>query len=391
MSDSLFQNEKVVVRRRFIASALATGMGAICATDVLAGTNNSVPETTCGELTAADPLYLYTSLVPQLQVAAVVAARIAGSEARKSLSTKLEELWTLSDELKLKLARQARIQSTVDRLGTLAKIGRFNTGIAKADPRLKATGLHHTQAATQQLITDEIVRTAHVLSEQGGKTLKADEWELLQKLLGVIDDIKTVHQPAVVTAESNFDEFVKNVTASILQIQTTMMEASRHIIDGDNALAVTKIKSALTELRKLPSSPQPTDDRPESTTRDELVAMIEPILNILGGASPRQPRVSHHVRSSYAGTPLAVITGENIFLSHAVLQTSTVKSVVQRFLRAGTWWQVVGVTAACLPLWAAYSQTPQRLSLIRSAISAVPRGRGSNLDGAADALNRLTS
>jgi hypothetical protein len=49
----------------------------------------------------------------------------------------------------------------------------------------------------------------------------------------------------------------------------------------------------------------------------------------------------------------------------------------------------MGCTAACLPLWAAYSQNEHRKALILSAISAVPRGGGTDLNGAAEALNKL--
>jgi hypothetical protein len=254
---------------------------------------------------------------------------------------------------------------------------------------VKLSKPYYAHTATEKLITLELVKVADDLSEQGEKVLRADEWALLQKLLQVIDDIKTVYQPAAITAQKKFDQFIKTVTTNVLGIQTALMDASRDVVLGDKAAAKVKIDYALTELKSLPSDAQDDATR-EGLTRDMFIAMIEPIRALLAGEQKPLPKVSHHRAESPGVRPWVRITTEEIYLPNAVLQTSTVKAVVEKFIRAGTWWQVVGVTAACLPLWAAYSQTPQRLSLIRSAISAVPRGRGSNLDAAADALNRLT-
>jgi len=381
--------EKLLLRRRFLFSAATSGVGVVWAAEGLALANDAEPQQTCGNVTAADPLYLYASLVSQLQPAAVMAARREEVAAREKLSGNIEQVWILADELKLKLSRQSKIHSTVDKMSTLARIGRTNARAVEEMQGVKAYKPHYAHTATQKLITLELVKVAGDLSEQGEKVLREDEWALLQKLLLVIDDIKTVHQPAAITAQKKFDQFIKTVTTNVLGIQTALMDASRDVVLGNKAAAIAKIKYALDELKSLPSDSQDDTTR-EGLTRDMFIAMIEPIRALLAGEQKPLPQVSHHRAEPRSVRPWVRITTEEIYLPNAVLQTSTVKAVVEKFIRAGTWWQVVGVTAACLPLWTAYSQTPQRLSLIRSAISAVPRGRGSDLGAAADALNRLT-
>ena len=381
--------EKRLLRRRFLVSAAASGVGIVWAADGLTLANDDGPQRTCGDVTAADPLYLYASLVTQLQPAAVIAARREEVSAREKLSGNIEQVWILADELKLKLSRQSKIHSTVDKMSTLARIGRTNARAVDEMRGVKAYKPHYAHTATQNLITLELVKVAGDLSKQGEKVLRADEWSLLQKLLQLIDDIKVVHQPAAITAQKKFDQFIKTVTTNVLAIQTALMEASREVVLGDKVAATAKINYALEELKRLPSDSQDDKTR-DGLTRDMFIAMIEPIRALLAGAQKTLPQVSHHSTESRSVRPLARITTGEIYLPNAILQASTVKAVVQKFIRAGTWWQVVGVTAACLPLWTAYGQTPQRLSLIRSAISAVPRGRGSDLDAAADALNRLT-
>lgn len=391
MSDKSSKNEKFLVRRQFIVSAMTTGVGAVCATNLLANTNDLSAGKTCGELTAADPLYLYSTLVSQLQPAAILGARKEETLARAGLSGKLQELWTLSDKLKLKLSRQSKLQQSVDRLSTLAKIGRINARAVNVTPHPKSAEFNHANMATQNLVTQEIFKTSFDLSQQAEKMLTADEWDLLQKLLAVINDIKTIYQPAAVSAGEKFDEFIRTVSTSVVNIQTALMDASRHVVLNQTALAQRKIKAALVELKSLASDPSGTNNT-QVITRDGLVAMLEPILKIIGGGQTnRLPKVSHHRRDSLAALAIVRISEDEIVLPNVVVKTTTVKAIVEAFIRSGNWWQVVGVTAACFPLWIAYNQSAQRASLIRGSISAVPRGGGSDLDAAADALNKLTS
>lgn len=391
MSDKLSTTEKLVVRRRFLASAVVGGAGVLCAMDTVAGANNLNGLEACGELTAADPLYLYAQLVPQLQPAAIIAGRRIETEARESLSVKLEELWTLADELKLKLSRLSKIQPTMDRMSTLAYIGHTNARAVNVTLKSKSAEMMKVNMTTQDVITKEIIKTALALSQEAEKTLKADEWSLLQKLLAMINDIKTIQQPAAIAAGEEFDKLMRNVNASILAIQTALINASRNVVLGEKAQAEKEIKSALAELQKLPSDFQTSNESRDAVTRDQFVRMVEPILALLTTGTKNVPQISHHRRAHVDPIPLAFVSHLEIVLPNAVVDSSSVRTIVRQFFVSGNWWQVIGITAACLPLWTAYSQSGQRMSLIKSAISAVPRGRGTNLEAAADALNRLLS
>ena len=62
-------------RRSFITSALIGGAGSLLATSDAWGASEADKPDECGELSAADPLYFYTSLVQKLQPAAIEEGR----------------------------------------------------------------------------------------------------------------------------------------------------------------------------------------------------------------------------------------------------------------------------------------------------------------------------
>lgn len=373
-------------RRRFLQCAVA---GSAAAVLVPKGDVQAFDNTTekCQELTAADPLYLYASLVPQLQPAAVIAARQEEAAAVANLSDKLRELWTLSDKLKTSLSGQSRVEATVERMSALARVGHKNIGSARAAAKTRSADVFRAHMVSQTVITNEIVSTSLELSKQERK-LGPEEWSMLQKMFGLIDQIKEIHQPAVIQAGEKFDETLRSINLQITNIQEALMDASRHLVLGNKVAAVRAIRFALKELAELPASKELNPTNKNSVTRDQLVEMITPTIQ-LAERVPTTPPITR-ASADVKMVTIAFAEGGAVGLPNAMAALSSVREVAKEFFVSGSWWQVVGITAACLPLWAAYAQSDNRRSLIQSAISAVPRGRGSRIDLAADALNRLT-
>jgi hypothetical protein len=379
--------EKVMRRRRFLKCAVAGSAAAVLIPEGAVKAFNNTDAANCQELTAADPLYLYASLIPQLQPAAVIAARQEEAAAVANLSDKLRELWTLSDKLKTSLSGQSRVEATVERMSALARVGHTNIGSARAAAKTRSADVVRAHMVSQTVITNEIVNTSLELSKQERK-LGPEEWSMLQKMFGLIDQIKEIHQPAVIQAGEKFDVTIKSINLQITNIQEALMDASRHLVLANKVAAVQAIRFALKELAALPASKEPNLTNKNAVTRDQLVEMITPTIQ-LAERLPTTPPITR------AGADVKMVTiafaeEGSVGLPNAMAALSSVREVAKQFFVSGSWWQVVGITAACLPLWAAYAQSDNRRSLIQSAISAVPRGRGSRIDLAADALNRLT-
>lgn len=399
MNDKQLTDDSLVCRRRFLTSAVVGGAAAVWTSDLIARADSLKEREFCGELSAADPLYLYQSLVPQLQISAILGARQEETKVQNDLSNELKKLWTLSDRLKAKLSSQSKAQPAVERVNSLAYIGHTNAQAAKKTMKSRSTEIARAHSKSQEVITGEIVKASMDLSQQGEKTLKAEEWALLKELLGVIDTIKNIYHPAVEQARANYDEQIKNINKRILAIQSALLTASSSVVKGDKAEAVRQIDLALRELARLPSLTSTTVDpqavarkSDESTegdevlTRDTFIAMLEPVKSLING-SQRLPKVSRNGTKDFAVTPAGFVSSYGI----ALPDPSSVRAIVRQCIVSGGWWQVVGVTAACLPLWSGYARSEQRKSLIHSALTAIPRGRGSKLWEAAYYLNQLTT
>ena len=78
-------------RRRFITSAIVSGAASLLAPNVFARANGTGGAETCGEITAADPLYLYQTLLPKLQVNAIIAIHNEESHEAEILSVQIAD------------------------------------------------------------------------------------------------------------------------------------------------------------------------------------------------------------------------------------------------------------------------------------------------------------
>lgn len=399
MKDRFSIDHEPTHRRSFLAAALAGGATALLTTGVGAKAEPADARNFCGNLSAADPLYLYQSLVWRLQPAAVKACSQTQRAVETTLWEKLEEVWKLADSLKARLLGHAKLRPDVEHIRSLAYVGYTN---AEALKKASSAEMASAHSVSQRVITAEIVKASHSLSQQDGKKLDAGEWLDLQKLFALIEQIKTVYYPASVTARSEFDECLKNINKTIVAIEGMLTDASTSVVRGQKTQALRLVTDALKKLDDLPNLPVVIEDAPadlnaardadeagnapEFFTRDQFKMMLEPVKDLIRGKQ-LLPRVSQNGNPSFSVMPAAYDASGAMSLSLPV-DPSSVRAIVEAYFISGNWLQVVAVTAACLPLWSAYSRSEQRKVLIHSALRAVPRSR--KLWEAAYYLNRLT-
>ena len=392
-------NQKTEHRRRFMTSALIGGAGSLLATSsVLGVTESDVPDI-CGELSAADPLYFYTSLVTKLQPTAIEEGRKLEEVVRTSEAQKLSELWVLSDRLKAQLPKRSNAQSVVERVNSLAYIGQTNAHALSPGDGLRSRTTLRAHAKSQQLIMTEIVKASTSLS-RGDVRISAEAWALLQEMLKKIDEIRKF-EPEVVRAGEEFNATIKTINNTISGIQSALMEASTSLVKGDKPAAISQVNSAISIIKTLPGyKPAPTvslnrtisEDEAAVMTPNKFIAMLDPgVFDLINNRQPTPPTSSIRSRGKSEGirlTPVAYVSESFAGPSNVPLDLQTVKAIVQQFLQSGSWWQVVAVAAVCLPLWS-YSRSEHRKSLIYSALTAIPRGPKSRLWEAAYHLDRL--
>jgi hypothetical protein len=388
-------------RRRFLTAAAAGGAASLLAPNIIARATEVGAAETCGELTAADPLYLYQTLLPRLQVNAITAIHEQESHQAESLSDQIDVLYDLSSQLKAKLPRQSKLQPATDRLKSLAYIGRANNLAARAIAKTQSREVARAHSQSQRVITAEIIKAAVELPAQPDVSISAETLSLLQQILKKIDDIKKVYQPAADRARVTFDKQLQAINTRVLGIQSALLRASSNVVNDQKDEATRKINFALAELAKLPQTEKQTvppnssatnvanNPAPDSLTRDDLIAMFTATKQLINGTAtlPRMSGVINHHASSLT---VATISAAEIILPTGMVDTGSVRQIVRTYIPSGTWWQVVGVTAVCLPLWVAYRQSQQRKELIHNALIAVPREHGRFLWEAAHFLNLLT-
>jgi hypothetical protein len=370
-------------RRRFMASALIGGAGSLLASNsVFAATDSDVADM-CAELSAADPLYIYTSLVYKLQPVAIAEGRKFEVAVQTSQAQKLKELGVLSDKLRARLPQRSRAQSAADRLKSLAYIGQTNVEAFSSTTGVRSRAGMRAHAQSQSLIMTEMTNASVALSAD--VKLSGEAWQLLQELLQKIDEIRNF-QPQVEKAREDFNNTIQSINDKISRIQDALMDASSFVVKGDKSSATKRVNDAIAAVKELPgysaslkseANKNLTKQEAEALSPNKFIDMLDPgVLNLIeqnqpGATSPMQSS-QHHSNNKASSAP----------------DPQTVKAIVQQFLVSGTWWQVVAVAAVCLPLWS-YPRTEQRKSLIYSALTAIPRGPNSNLWTAAYYLNQL--
>lgn len=403
MKDSSSVVPNLHPRRRFLTAAAVSGAASLLAPNIIARAREVDAAETCGELTAADPLYLYQTLLPRLQVNAIIAIHNQESREAESLSDQIDDLYALSTQLKAKLPRQSQLQPAAERLKSLAYIGRANNLSVKTGLRSESREVVRAHAQSQRVIMAEIVKAAADLPAQPDVTISAEAWGLLQQVLKKIDEIKTVYQPAADQARVTFNKQLQAINTRILRIQNTLLKASSDVVNGNKSAAMAKVDFALAELALVPqtstpatptaataqTSPEAQDSAPTQLTRDDFVAMLTATKQLIDGTA-RLPQISGLINHHTSARAIASFSATEIRLPSAVVDAASVREIVRTYIPSGTWWQVVGVTAVCLPLWVAYRQSQQRKELIHNALIAVPREHGKFLWQAAHFLNLLT-
>ncbi|HSS20047.1 MAG TPA: hypothetical protein VLL54_08230 [Pyrinomonadaceae bacterium] len=389
-------------RRHFISSVIVGGAASFLAPQVIARATEMNDEPCRGELTAADPLYLYQGLVWQLQTGIVTDIRNEERRESENLSDKIEELYKLSTELKAKLPQRSALQPAAEHLKSLAYIGRANEIALRAGGRSAAREVVRAHARSQRVITAEIVKAAVDLPSHPEITISDEAWSLVQQLIQKIDEIKTVYQPAVDQARQKSDKLLQDANRTLFSIQRSLLKASSSVVNGNQAEALSQVDFALAQLAKLPgpavSTPPAPADPPspdvdanreeKALTRDEFVEMLKPVKSLISGV-PQLPQITRR-QNDNPMRPVAFISPAEIVLPNTTIPALGVREIVRTYIPSGTWWQVVGVTAACLPLWAAYSQSEKRKELIYNALKAVPRENSKMLWTAAYWLDRVT-
>lgn len=388
-------------RRNFLRLGIAGTAFACSGIKVRANSRTLDSMELCGDLSAADPLYLYQSLASQLQPGAVSACRKSETGVEQDLSNKLKELWETSDKLKVKLFGRAKLEAAADRLNTLAYLGHTNAKIIRANLRGNTPDVARAQNKSQQIITDEILRASRDLTQEGEKLLKPDEWELVKKMFGLIDEIKTTYHPRLDSARLAFDKCLKDINKTIFAIQGALLGASTSVVKGNKTEAINQVSIAIGLLERLPSGPESKiipsviedikradqDAGPTELTPEQFRLMLEPLKALISGTKPI-PRVSGVDTGRVRLTAVAYVTPSAISYANGMVDPMSVREIVKDCFTSGHWLQAMAVTAACLPLWSAYGRTDQRKVLIHSALTAVPRGK-SRLWEAAYYLNNL--
>jgi hypothetical protein len=383
-----------------MTSALVGGAGTLLASGVLANAKDSEVENACDELTAADPLSLYSQMVRRLQPAAIKAIRVAETVIQESQTDKLQELWALSDRLKEKLPKNSITQSAVERVNSLAYIGRTNAHAMNSGLISRSRESFSAHAKSQRLVISEILKTSANLA-RGDVKISAEAWSLLQEILRKIGEIRS-YQPKVNKARDEFNKAMDSINGQMESIQSALMGASTSLVKGDKAGATAQVRQAIAIVKALPGYEEsPSDAGKNVVTKSEadvftakkFVELLDPGIFHLIDGTQSVPTVSRkRSMNSAAGfslAPVAYVRGSEPS-SSSPFDPQTVKGIVTQCLQSGSWWQVVGVAAACLPLWS-YPQSEHRKSLIYSALSAIPRGPNSRLWEAAYFLNRLRS
>jgi hypothetical protein len=401
VKDQSSNNNRLQERRRFMTSALVGGAGTLFASGVLANAQDSTLESVCGELTAADPLALYSPLVQRLQPAAIQAVRKGENLVQDTESDKLSELWELSDKLKALLPKNSKAESTVERVNSLAYIGKTNAHAVSSGLISRSRETLRAHARSQQLVMAEILKASASLA-RGDVKISAEAWSLLQQMLSKIQEIRNYH-PKVDAARDEFNKALDNINDQIAGIQSALMAASAAMVKGDKAEATAQVKEAIAIIKALPGYEKSQSDvgkkvvtqsEANAFTAKKLVELLDPGTFDLINGSQTLPKVSRRRSTNRADgfslTPAAYVSGANSASLQPPVDPQSVKAIVQLCLVSGSWLQVVGVAAACLPLWS-YPRSEHRKSLIYSALSVIPRGRDSKLWEAAYYLNQLRS
>lgn len=402
MKDQPSSNQRLQQRRRFMTSALVGGAGTLFASGLLANASDLAVENACGELTAADPLSLYSQMVRRLQPAAIKALRFNETDVQDSQTEKLEELWTLSDQLKQKLPKNTTTQSAVERVNSLADIGRTNSRAMKSGLIAGSRESFRAHAQSQSLVLAEIMKTSATLA-RGGVRISAEAWSLLQEILKKIDEIRN-YQPKVTAARTKFNEGLDNINGQIQAIESALMGASTSLVQGDKTAAAKQVRDAIIAIKALPGYEESHSDAGKKvvTKREadvfsakKFVELLDPgVFQLIDGTQALPQISTKRSMKSAAGfslTPVAYVSAsETTTTTFLPADPRSVKGVVNQCFQSGSWWQVVGVAAACLPLWS-YPQNDHRKSLIYSALSVIPRGPNSRLWEAAYYLNLLRS
>lgn len=399
MKDQPSSNHKMEERRRFMTAALVGGAGTLLCSGVVANASDFEVESACDQLTAADPLSLYSQMVRRLQPAAIKALKIIEDDAQDVQTIKLEKLFALSEELKGMLPKNSKTQSAVERVNSLAYIGRTNAQSMKSGLLSRSRESFSAHVKSQRLVIAEIMKTSEILA-RGDVKISADAWAKLQEILKKIEEIRT-YQPQVSTARTEFNKALENINGQMDAIQTALMGASTSLVKGEKAAAAAQVKEAIAAVKALPGYEESRSDAGKNvvTKRDadvftakKFVELLDPGVLLLIEGTPSVPNVSRKRSTNNAAgfslTPVAYVSGAETSSSFVPADPQSVKGVVIQYMQSGSWWQVIGVAAACLPLWT-YRQSEHRKSLIYSALTAIPRGPNSNLWGAADLLNRL--
>lgn len=386
-------------RRHFMTSAIVGGAGTLLASGVLVKGKGSEVENGCDELTAADPLALYSQMVRRLQPAAIMAIRVTETGVQESQTDKLEVLWLLSDRLKALLPKNSITQSAVERVNSLAYIGRTNAHAMNSGLISRSRESFRAHAKSQRLVISEIMETSASLARNDVK-ISAEAWKLLQLILKKIEEIRT-YQPTVDTARVEFNKAMDNINGQMESIQSALMGASTSLVRGDKAEATAQVRQAIATIKALPGYGDSRSDAGKSlVTKQEadvlaakkFVELLDPgVFQLIDGTQPFPTVSRERSTNSAAGfslTPVAYVSSSEPSSYLSPFDPQSVKAIVTQCLQSGSWWQVVGVAAACLPLWT-YPRSDHRKSLIYSALSAIPRGPNSRLWDAAHFLNQL--
>src|SRR5215216_856765 len=136
-------------RRKFLSSIVSAGVTALLPNATYA-MSEVEPASICGEVSAADSLYLYHSLIPRLQSSAIQQFRRNESEAFRTFTEQLEKIWKVADRLRAKLPKQSTYLPPIHRLDVVTRVAKLHSHATPASDKRDFT-IRHPSANVSRL------------------------------------------------------------------------------------------------------------------------------------------------------------------------------------------------------------------------------------------------
>lgn len=284
-------------RRRFLGRSIISGLGAgLFLHTPTASAATASPE--C-DASASDSLILYIDLLGRVQSEAFSAAATPITIAAKDCSTTLDTLYEKVELLAVEL-RGRRVRAHADQMRQAVEFGKaqirlFKTAQASADKSWAVL------AATLNLVQSQVNRNAQELLPPGKITLTPKAKELLQDIMSLVRDFRSVPE-STRTAADEHQNRVNEISKLSNDIRDLLFAASADAADADlsgdpglaqqaKARAARNIDEACAKLEQL-RVPANRAARSESTSVDLLVKVLQGTKQSLGAQNARYRRDS---------------------------------------------------------------------------------------------------